>query len=153
MKVTFEDLIQEYCDTGHLDSIPDFEGVYVVYLPDKFSITIKQDSDALKSPRKPYDIERLKSKLEIITQDGLIDNNVVYIGKADDLRKRTRQFIRFGMGLGSNHAGGRALWQIENNKKLLFEYTICPGSRVRENEMLLDFKSRHGDYPLANFRK
>ena len=153
MKVTFEDLIQEYRDTGHLNSIPDAEGVYAVYLPDKFTITIKQDSDAIKSPRKPYNIEKLKSKLKLIMQDGLVDNNVVYIGKADDLRNRTRQFIRFGMGLGSNHAGGRALWQIENNKKLLFEYTLCSGSRLKEKEMLLDFKSRHGDYPFANFQK
>ena len=154
MRTTFQDIITEYKETGHLYSIPKKEGTYKVIMPDNFCMNIRSFSDALKSPRKPYEVKDLVKKWNDIISYDESDNNVLYIGKADDLQTRTRQFVRFAIGEANNHSGGRALWQLENNRSLLFEYIVEPNAETHEHQMIEDFMSRHGGTrPFANFTR
>jgi hypothetical protein len=148
-------MIDEYQETRHLSSVPHAEGTYKVYLPEGFKMVIREKSDATKFLKQPpYDVELLSAKWKRICKYNEPDNNVVYIGKADDLQKRTRQFLRFSIGLDVNHAGGRALWQLENNKQLLFEYTVEENCREKEKQMIEDFMNRHGgEKPFANIQR
>jgi hypothetical protein len=148
-------MIDEYQETGHLSSVPHAEGTYKVYLPEGFKMVIRDISDATKfTEQPPYDIGFLSEKWEKICKFNEPDNNVVYIGKANDLRNRTEQFIKFSIGLAVNHAGGRALWQLENNKQLLFEYKIEKNCREKEKQMIEDFMNRHGgEKPFANIQR
>lgn len=152
MSTSFQNLIDEYITTGHLYSIPRQEGTYKVIVPKDFEVCIKADSDALQSTKIPYSIALLSEKWEKICKISNEDKKIVYIGKANDLRQRTLQFIRFRMGQVQNHAGGRALWQIENNMQLLFEYTVGANSREKEKAMLMTYKDKYGVYPFANFK-
>lgn len=152
MSTSFQNLIDEYISTGHLYSIPRQEGTYKVILPNNFEVNIKSDSDVLQCTKTPYPIDLLCDKWEKISKISNEEKYIVYIGKAKDLRQRTLQFIRFRMGQVRNHAGGRALWQIENNMQLLFEYSVEANSREKEKRMLLTYKEKYGLYPFANFK-
>jgi hypothetical protein len=51
-----------------------------------------------------------------------------------------------------NHRGGRAIWQIENNKDLLIGYFLCNSPESKEKELLKIYKGQYGVLPLANWK-
>ena len=77
---------------------------------------------------------------------------VVYIGKADQLRRRLRQFQRFGVGEPIGHWGGRLIWQLAHSRELLVAWRITPGKNPREVEskMIDAFRRDWGKPPYAN---
>lgn len=62
---------------------------------------------------------RFKGKDPSVPDDALSANwvgdaEVVYIGKAENLQRRLREFTRFGEGAPIGHWGGHLIWQLED---------------------------------------
>jgi hypothetical protein len=100
---------------------------------------------------------RFKGKDPTVEQAALEANwvkgaEVVYIGKADELRRRLRQFQRFGDGDPIGHWGGRLIWQLAHSRKLLVAWRTTPGQVPREVEvdMIETFRRDWGKPPFAN---
>lgn len=77
---------------------------------------------------------------------------VVYIGKADQLRRRIRQFADFGTGKPVGHWGGRLIWQLAEPDQLRIAWKETP-DRVPvevEAEMIAMFRHEYGKPPFAN---
>lgn len=77
---------------------------------------------------------------------------VIYIGKADNLRRRLREYARFGEGEPVGHWGGRLIWQLGNSAELLVAWRETPGRVPREveKEMIAAFRAAFGKPPFAN---
>ncbi len=93
------------------------------------------------------------SVLESKWVDGTI---VMYIGMAKiSLRKRLQKYMRFGMGLHSNHHGGRHIWQLADSRELLVCWYVLPWDvdpETFEKAIISEFKEIYGKYPFANRR-
>jgi hypothetical protein len=77
---------------------------------------------------------------------------VVYIGKADQLKRRLTQFADFGAGKAIGHWGGRLIWQLPSIDQLLVAWKETPG-RVPievEAELIASFREAYGKPPFAN---
>lgn len=85
---------------------------------------------------------------------------VLYVGKADPqtLRARVWQYARYGRGVGSNHQGGRRLWQLLDADDALVAWRVLPeaarqagrtGKQV-EDAFLTEFRETYGHLPWAN---
>jgi hypothetical protein len=163
MKRTFSDLNQKLESGDGLKKIPDSSGYYIVYMPEDFEIRLKPQTDAVESYVRRgktvdlvYSLDVLKAKLE--AEQSIPDEeyrNILYIGKAEGengLRQRITQFVAYGYKNGNNHRGGRALWQIENNKSLLLDYFVCPNAGAWERDFLLNYETKFHTYPFANWQ-
>lgn len=80
----------------------------------------------------------------------------MYIGKAggdvNRLKQRIRQLIRYGYGKVQNHRGGRAIWQIANNRHLLIRYIECNNPEITETKLLVKYQEKYGVLPVANWQ-
>ena len=77
---------------------------------------------------------------------------VVYIGKADELKRRLIQFASFGAGNRAGHWGGRLIWQLADIEPLRIAWRETPG-RVPaevESELIAAFRRAYGKPPFAN---
>lgn len=133
--------------------LPESGGIYRILLPENFEFIIKPTTDAADG-KHPKSVEKLINKWNKI---GIHDDRIVYIGKADNLRRRIRQYTKHGYGEAKNHMGGRAIWQLENNKELLVEIEPCDANVDPEyiESMLLDeyILTHNNTLPFANFKK
>lgn len=77
---------------------------------------------------------------------------VVYVGKADNLRRRLSEFARFGAGKPVGHWGGRLIWQLARSTDLLVAWRETPGAVPKdvETRMLAEFGAAYGKAPFAN---
>jgi len=98
-----------------------------------------------------------KGKDPTVTLDALIANwvddaEVVYIGKADQLKRRLTQYADFGSGKPIGHWGGRLIWQLSNVDRLLIAWNETPGRAPLkiEAELIKQFRLAHGKPPFAN---
>ena len=90
--------------------------------------------------------------LEALTANWVESAEVVYIGKADQLRRRLTQFADFGAGKPVGHWGGRLIWQLPATDRLIVGWKETPG-RVPvevEAELIASFRQTHGKPPFAN---
>jgi hypothetical protein len=73
---------------------------------------------------------------------------IVYVGKADELRQRLFQFADSRPG----KRGGRLIWQLEESKNLLVAWKKTSGLEPRPAEaaVLAEFRKRYGKPPFAN---
>ena len=80
------------------------------------------------------------------------DAEVVYIGKANSLRRRLREFAKFGAGQRIGHWGGRLIWQLEEAFSLLVAWKETPGldPAVVEANLIAEFRAAYGQPPFAN---
>jgi hypothetical protein len=80
--------------------------------------------------------------------------HVVYIGKADVLRRRLAQFGRFGAREPVGHRGGRLIWQLADANDLLVawhEITWREAASDYERRLLTLFAELHDRRrPFAN---
>jgi len=134
-------------------SIPNESGIYFVIKPKDFKVEIMEKTTAIteyKNKSMLFDKNQLVKKFE------KSNKIILYIGKADGkkntLQKRIRQLIEYSYGKAKNHRGGRALWQIKDNKDLLLIYFENTNARNLEKELLKEYKRRFGELPLANWR-
>ena len=80
---------------------------------------------------------------------------VIYIGKANDLRRRLRQYSRFGAGRAANHWGGRRIWQIAQADQLVVAWQPVAATQSPadlERDLLRNFHAQYGSLPFANGR-
>ena len=89
---------------------------------------------------------------EALIANWVADAEVVYIGKADQLKRRLRQFADFGAGKPIGHWGGRLIWQLPNVTDLRVAWKETPGLVPLEAEAeLIDlFRQTYGKPPFAN---
>jgi hypothetical protein len=84
------------------------------------------------------------------------EDGLLYIGKAKKssgrgLRKRITEFVKYGYSMVNNHRGGRAIWQLDNNKELLIKVIECDNPKIVERNELIKYKEIYGEYPFANW--
>jgi hypothetical protein len=98
-----------------------------------------------------------KGKDPTVSRDALIANwvdgaEIVYIGKADRLKRRLAQFADFGAGKAIGHWGGRLIWQLTNVDALRVAWKETPGQVPVEveAELIAAFREIHGKPPFAN---
>jgi hypothetical protein len=79
---------------------------------------------------------------------------VIYIGKAQLLRRRLRSYMRFGEGEPAPHWGGRYVWQLADAASLLVCWKETPDEDPRqvERRLIQEFSARFGKGPFANLR-
>jgi hypothetical protein len=77
---------------------------------------------------------------------------VLYIGKADQLRPQLRQFADFGAGKPIGHWGGPLIWQMAESETLLVAWKETPGEVpvAAEAALIADFRAALGKPPYAN---
>lgn len=134
--------------------IPEENGVYTVVVPQGFNIIFTANSTAIleyRSRNLLYREDLLEKKYS-----NVINKNVLYYGKANrrgGLKDRIREFVKYGYKEATNHRGGRAIWQIENNKKLIIGYCPCDDPDTKERQLLLEYINANNQIlPLANWR-
>ena len=138
---TFDDLAHE------LPKLSQAGGVYVV------AQAAKSKPDFLKTnPGGQFKDRDPTVDAEALAANWVDGAEVVYIGKADNLRRRLRQFMRFGAGVPIGHWGGRLIWQLSRSAELLVAWRETPGEVPKEVEtrMLAEFRSARGKPPFAN---
>ncbi len=129
--------------------LPTEGGIYVVHwISDERPVFVGTAGKAKHAI--PIDPQSLLAKWDRINRDKPTD--IVYIGKADNLRKRVRALVRFGVGKARNHRGGQSMWQVADIASANILLQKCPkGKEVAlENWLLERFYKEHGDWPLAN---
>jgi hypothetical protein len=127
-------------------AIPVAGGVYVAFYTSRSPVAFL--------PENPGG--RFKGKDPSVPASALAANwhdaEVVYIGKADQLRRRIRQFADFGAGKPIGHWGGRLIWQLAEPDSLRIAWKETP-DRVPievEAEMIALFRREYGKPPFAN---
>lgn len=129
--------------------IPALPGAYLVYAPSAVSPAFVHPSPAGWFKGEDPTVPEARLRSEVV--DG---TNVVYIGKADKLRRRLTQFGRFGGGEPVGHRGGRLIWQLADADELLVawhEITWGEAARDYERRLLAAFAELHdGRRPFAN---
>ena len=86
------------------------------------------------------------------------DTKVIYIGQAGGgnsnatLKKRLRQYMRFGQGQPVGHWRGRFIWQISNNRDLIICWKPIQDEdpRIIEKSLIQKFYDHYGKKPYAN---
>lgn len=89
---------------------------------------------------------------EVLVANWVDGAEVVYIGKADQLKRRLSQFADFGAGKAVGHWGGRLIWQLPDVTALRVAWLETPGRvpvRV-EAELIALFRQTYGKSPFAN---
>lgn len=83
------------------------------------------------------------------------ETSVLYIGKAapakGGLRKRLAQYAR----KGASHAGGRSIWQLDDQDDLLVAWVVTPGESPYDVEVAYRaaFHAVHDALPFANIQR
>ncbi|MCX9145917.1 GIY-YIG nuclease family protein [Erythrobacter sp. WG] len=77
---------------------------------------------------------------------------IVYIGKANSIRRRLKEFAKFGAGHKIGHWGGRLIWQLEESSRLLVAWKPTPeiDPLAYEAQLLAEFRAEYGKPPFAN---
>ena len=138
-------------------AVPTAGGVYVVLRPVAAHPVFLPISGA--GHFKQQDPSVAATELERSWVDGA---QVLYIGKAaagsndaGGLRRRIRQFHRFGAGEPVGHWGGRYIWQLADHVGLLVAWRVTEAEDPRTVESILidQFHLRYGCLPFANLRR
>ncbi len=100
---------------------------------------------------------RFKGRDPTVTEEALLANwvddaEVVYIGKANNLRRRLAEYMRFGRGAPIGHWGGRLIWQLADSSELLVAWKETPGQVPKDVEtaLIARFRGAYGKPPFAN---
>lgn len=75
----------------------------------------------------------------------------IYIGGTKNIRDRLSKLIKFGNGQDVGHKGGRYIWQIADQKKLVIAWKYVEEGKhfAVKKELIQEFEQFHGMYPLA----
>lgn len=92
-------------------------------------------------------------EVDTLASNWVAGASIIYIGKADQLQRRIKQYAQFGAGRPIGHWGGRYIWQVEGCQQLPLAWRALPdGSDARGEEIMLmqEFMTSHGARPFAN---
>lgn len=140
-RATIQTLWETRCN-----QVTDENGVYLV---ESATETLRFLAYAAESSIPAYPVPVLQTKWEAG------DHRCLYIGKAarqGGLKKRLWEYVGYGYGLKKNHRGGRAVWQVWNFADLTIRWEVVPDVNETEHELLRNYKSTYGTYPVANWR-
>lgn len=124
-------------------------GIYIVYWPEPTPVEFQHHAGEARYVM-PTAVGDLKTKWQRICAQKPTD--ILYIGKAVDIRKRVRVLARFGVGKSSKHRGGEWLWQVADIEKAKIMTQTCPVGQAEpfESWLLARFLEEHGELSLAN---
>jgi len=91
--------------------------------------------------------------IEVLADNWVAHAHALYIGKANALRARLRQYARFGAGERVGHWGGRYIWQLADVGELVVAWRAIASGDTREYErqLLERFAALYdGRRPFAN---
>jgi len=91
--------------------------------------------------------------VEALRANWVVGAEVIYIGKANDLRRRLGEFCKFGVGRPIGHWGGRLIWQLADSATLLVAWKETPVDvvpRAAESELIARFRTLYEKPPFAN---
>ena len=132
---------------GRLVEVPDMPGVYVVFR------TTDQPPSFMTTSRGGHFKRKDPSVTVHLLQERWVDGtDIVYIGKADRLRRRIDQLCRFGAGEPVGHWGGRYLWQLEQCNEFVVAWLPSANPLGLERELINEFKETFGRFPFANIQ-
>ena len=133
--------------------VSDKAGVYLVLRPDTEAPEFLAISTGghFKGKNPTQEIQHLIDRW-------VPESRLVYIGKAGDsmgkrtLRKRLREFVRFGAGENVAHWGGRFTWQLKDSENLIICWKpISEGNpRDIEKDLIESFRVQYLKRPFAN---
>ncbi|QKJ31332.1 hypothetical protein HQ865_16705 [Mucilaginibacter mali] len=91
---------------------------------------------------------------EVLKKNWVKHTHTLYIGKANNLRRRLKLYLDFGKGRPVSHQGGRYIWQLSHSDDLIVCWKILDSEVPRsiEEELIRSFKSQFGDRPFANLQ-
>ncbi len=147
--------IQElYINKNVRSKIPHKPGVYIVKVPQGMAIEFKHEPDGFQVTHNrelPNIYDDVVKRWHILL-DNSADTSVLYYGRAVDLRKRIMQYVKFGYKYKTydNHAGGRAIWYVKNNKNLEIEYYETDEFEKEETRLIDEYEKKYKIKPLAN---
>jgi hypothetical protein len=78
---------------------------------------------------------------------------VLYLGKADELQQRLRQYVEFGAGKPIGHRGGRLIWQVVGSNDFVVAWLPDSEPLSREAQLIQSFVDEFGVMPFANLRR
>lgn len=85
------------------------------------------------------------------------DLSVLYYGRATNLRRRIKQYAKFGYAYKDKngksyeeHAGGKLLWYIKNNKMLEIEFYETTNFKAEEERLIREYYELYHELPFAN---
>jgi hypothetical protein len=138
--VTFATLVAE-------DRVPTSGGVYVIARPKQAKPQFLTANPGGRFKGRDPTVDA-----EAIAANWVDKACVVYIGKADQLRRRLRQFADFGAGKPIGHWGGRLIWQLADSEQLLVAWKETPGEvpRDAESALIARFRAAYGKPTYAN---
>tara|TARA_B100000963_G_C22635909_1_gene677583 strand:+ start:4060 stop:4980 length:921 start_codon:yes stop_codon:yes gene_type:complete len=139
--------------------LPNYSGVYILlnknsidrnmdYEPAYSSFIFPGTGGFFKDKDPNVEISVLQRKMHP-------DSNVMYIGKASDLKRRIKQYLAFGQGKNVGHYGGRYIWQLKQSSKLILAYKKVsenPLPEEYERALINMHKVRFNKLPFANLR-
>jgi hypothetical protein len=130
--------------------IPDAAGVYAfVCSPEMKAVFLERSPAGWFKGRDPtVSVNELERKW-------VAGARVVYIGKADNLRRRMRQRLQFAGGRPVGAWGGRYLWQIDGAATLIVGWKLASleeSAIEMEARLLGAFRMKYGTLPFANLR-
>lgn len=129
-----------------LSDIPQNEGVYVSLRSSKTKPHfLKIGTGGHYNGDPNVSISTLQTKW-------LEDSSIMYIGESENIQERISLYLRFGQGETVRHWGGRYVWQLEDAYDLVICWKVVDNAKQIKEQMLLDFKAKHGKLPFANMR-
>lgn len=149
-------LLHELCDNGFSPAVPlcrasslvgHTPGVYVVALTSPTPDFVSESVGGWFKGRCPsVSIDALRTKWVPGTE-------VLYVGRASNLRRRIGQLVRFGHGQAVGHWGGRYLWQLGAHADFVVTWRSDADPVAAETELLAQFEDRFGALPYANLAR
>lgn len=131
--------------TLDMAEVPTTPGVYLAYrvASSEPELLVASRAGRFKGREPSIDVPGLRSKW-------VTGGNTVYIGKANDLRRRLRQYQQFGGGAPVGHWGGRYIWQLADHRSVLIAWRQSSKPEIAEAELLRRFLAAYGKPPFAN---
>lgn len=130
-------------------TIPQAPAAYVVYRPADAEPTFLDDNPGYRFKQQDPTVAK-----GVLQASWVAGSHVIYIGKANEAKKRLKQFSRFGAGEKDGHWGGRYVWQLADSaEQVVGWHAIKWGEVARDYEkrLLAHFASLHdGARPFAN---
>jgi len=130
---------------GGFSSVPPTPGVYAVFAAGDPAFAEVSCGGHFKGKDPTVPVATLQAKW-------ISDAEVLYVGKANLLNRRLREFAAFGAGRPIGHWGGRYIWQLEGCQDLMVGWVATPEEDPRgvEARLLDAFVAQHGRLPFAN---
>src|ERR1051326_6664795 len=115
--------------------VPTVPGVYAVLRPTDRTVEFLSESPAGRFKGKDP-----TAKVELLQSKWIDDAAVIYVGKAQNLRRRLAQYWQHGSGKPVGHWGGRYIWQLRNSLELIVAWKPHDDPKAEETK-LIDRKS------------